>query len=201
MTISLVCSMPASTIGAAFLPSPKTSSIPKPLGRKSPACKPKPNLAASSFANAWPSTPNFSPKKTFFLRAFARKRNSSLLMEEAQCRAGFSPPFGVRRLDAAFPTLNNTDHETVQENHCSRRRRWRFKTPPRSLRRNGPAPVDHHRQHRRRHHPPRPENFSRPGHSHVHIGGSSRPQKRLGPSLRNFSRPETLSRLWPAQLV
>src|SRR6266481_1011022 len=91
MTISLVCSMPASTIGAAFLPSPKTSSIPKPLGRKSPACNPKPNLAASSFANAWPSTLNFSPKKTFFLRAFARKRNSSLLMEETQCRAGFSP--------------------------------------------------------------------------------------------------------------
>src|SRR5258708_1042170 len=43
MTISLVCSMPASTIGAAFLPSPKTSSIPKPLGPKSPACNPQPN--------------------------------------------------------------------------------------------------------------------------------------------------------------
>src|SRR5258708_7416606 len=90
-TISLVCSMPASTIGAVFLRSPKISSIPKPLGRKSPACKLKPNLVASSCVNAWPSTLNFSPKKTFFLRAFARKRNSSLLMEEAQCRAGFSP--------------------------------------------------------------------------------------------------------------
>src|SRR5229473_496789 len=91
MTISRACLMPASTIGVAFLRSPKISSIPKPPGRKSPACNPKPNLAASSFANAWRSTLNFSPKKTFFLRAFARKRNSSLLMEETQCKTGFSP--------------------------------------------------------------------------------------------------------------
>src|SRR5260370_22630232 len=91
MTISRACLMPASTTGAASLPSPRISSIPKLPGRESPACKLKRNPAASSFANAWRSTLNFSPKKTFFLRAFARKRNSSLLMEEAQRRAGFSP--------------------------------------------------------------------------------------------------------------
>src|SRR5260370_28333655 len=83
--------MSAHTTGAASLRTQRISSTPKLPGRESPACKLKRNPAASSFANAWRSSLNFSPKKTFFLRAFARKRNSSLLMEEAQRRAGFSP--------------------------------------------------------------------------------------------------------------
>src|SRR6266568_8183735 len=207
MTTSRACLMQVSTIGAVSRLSPKTSSIPKPPGRKSPACNPKPNPAASSFTNASPSIRSLSAAMNFSIRASAPKPNSSPSKEATPCPVVLHYWGPEKRRQAAAlpkgwakPGACNTYHETIPKNNRLGRRRWRLKTPSRSLRCDGPAPVNHHRQHRRRHRSPRPENLARPGHSHVHIGGSSRPQKRLGPSLRNFSRPETLSRLWPAQL-
>src|SRR5882762_2071510 len=63
--------MRASTIGAAFLPSPKISSIRKPPGPRWHAFKPKRNPAASLCANASLSTLSLSAGKNFFHRACA----------------------------------------------------------------------------------------------------------------------------------
>src|SRR5712692_2289418 len=63
--------MRESTIGAASLPSPRISSIPKPPGPKSPAYKPKPNLVALFCVNASRSIRSLSAEKNFFHHAFA----------------------------------------------------------------------------------------------------------------------------------
>src|SRR5437016_2876639 len=58
MTTFPACSMRALTIGGAFPPSPRISSTPKRLGRRSRGYRPKPSPAASFCANAWRSIPN-----------------------------------------------------------------------------------------------------------------------------------------------
>ena len=87
------------------------------------------------------------------------------------------------------------------ENHGACRWRRRFKTPARPLRSNGPALIDHHRQHRRRHRPSRIENFAGPRHRHLHACGNCGHVKRLGISRRNVSLAKAAGRVWPSQLV
>src|SRR6266436_9372009 len=89
--ISLDCSMPASTTGAAFLPSLKISSIPKPRGRKFPASDPKPNHAASPCANASRCIRNLSAATNSFLRAFAAASMQLPMRTDTQV-ASVSPP-------------------------------------------------------------------------------------------------------------
>src|SRR6266478_3321141 len=91
--------MRASTTGAAFLPSPKISSIPKPPGRKSPASNPKPNHAASPCANASRSIRNLSAATVFFPRAFAAA-STPLPMRTDTRVASVSPPAS----DVLMPT-------------------------------------------------------------------------------------------------
>src|SRR5882724_8339245 len=83
--------MRASTTGAAFLPSPGISSIPKPPGRKFPASNPKPKPVASPCANASRSIRNLSAATIFFLRAFAAA-SMQLPMRTDTRVASVSPP-------------------------------------------------------------------------------------------------------------
>src|SRR5712664_1019068 len=83
--------MRASTTGAAFLPSPGISSIPKPPGRKSHDSNPKPNHAASPCANGSRSIRNLSAATIFFLRAFAAASMQSPMRTDTHV-ASVSPP-------------------------------------------------------------------------------------------------------------
>src|SRR6266446_9199314 len=83
--------MRASTTGAAFLPSPKISSIPKPPGRKSHASNPKPNRAASCCENASRFIQNLSAATNSFLRAFAAASMQSPIRTDTHV-ASVSPP-------------------------------------------------------------------------------------------------------------
>src|SRR6267142_5124200 len=83
--------MRASTTGAASLPSPGISSIPKPPGRKSHASNPKPNRAASCCANASRFIQNLSAATNSFLRAFAAASMQSPIRTDTHV-ASVSPP-------------------------------------------------------------------------------------------------------------
>src|SRR6266478_566061 len=91
--------MRASTTGAAFLPSPKISSIPKPPGRKSHASNPKPNRAASCCENASRFIQNLSAATNSFLRAFAAASMQSPIRTDTHV-ASVSPPVS----DLLMPT-------------------------------------------------------------------------------------------------
>src|SRR5882672_12861197 len=83
--------MRASTTGAAFLPSPRISSIPKPPGRKSPALNPKPKPVDSCCANVSRSIRNLSAATNSFLRAFAATSTPSSMRMDTRV-ASVSPP-------------------------------------------------------------------------------------------------------------
>src|SRR6266478_4327205 len=87
--------MRASTTGAAFLPSPRISSIPKPPGRKSPASNPKPNHAASPCGNVSRCIRNLSAVKDFFLRAFAAASMQSPMRTDTRVARASSPASDV----------------------------------------------------------------------------------------------------------
>src|SRR6266566_1514936 len=84
MTIFPGCSKQASTIGAAFLLSPRTSSIPKPPGPRSPAYKPKKSRAVSPCASVSPSTPNSFIATYFSLPASAIASQKSPVLTDSR---------------------------------------------------------------------------------------------------------------------